>query len=576
MANIFDTYDDIQVKMALEHAVQSLGTVGAVQRDVYKTMVSLEDHDGPDMYSQYGLEWTPTEKTDKNGSEIWIHAVQQNPARISKQNASFMRDLTNRFNIDIRLGFSETIGNQLLRQFTQNVLFGAFNPRFISTNILKPENVAVINKTLDSLDRELHKIGWEIVKGGSNDNMSHLIGVERSTDLATGRQYGGSIMRSSAVLMNWIASLSRVRGTAIGNLYKSLAPGYALAGSLLQSIFSGYYHLSKGQLKAFNNRIVYFRDPTLLNLSGSNRKWGGFINPRISCLIKSIEPLKTSEGKTLIKKEPYHVDYYGVYNFQFGKITIFKETSSAVEGYDPMSLELIKTGWGHFGGTGETFSRLFEKTNITWANPEKYGVRKGELKVIKTKLGLNIKVGFGSHWWQNFKMYFKHSVLGGPQFFTPTFTSKNIEKRENVDLVNKALDEIDRQLRKYGWKVATVDDFEKLGADLFLAKREHFSAFLKTIYGVFWPTSGLSETVSNVLVPYFNTKNHNIYKNRMVYFRQANIIKGETKFEYGGLMHTRVGCHIISEKPIYDDKHGLHAFDFGKCTMFKSSDSNLD
>lgn len=429
---------------------------------------------------------------------------------------------------------------------------------------------------MDSLDRELHKIGWEIVKGGSDDNMSQLIGVERINDLAGQRQHAGSLMRSSAIIMEWIASFSKVRGTATAGLFKSLAPGYALAGSLLQSIFSGYYHLSKGQLKAFKNRVVYFRDPTLLNLSGSNRKWGGFINPRISCLIKSIEPLRTLEGKTLIKKEPFHADYYGVYNFQFGKITIFKETSSAVEGYDPMSLELIKTGYDHMGETGATFTRLFEKTNITWANPEKYGVRKGELKIIKKRLDLNIKIGFGSHWWQNFTMNIKHILPYASQFFTPTFTSKNIEKRENVDLVNRSLDEIDRQLRKYGWKVATVDDFEKLGADLFLAQREHITSMFKTVYFMFWPTSGLSEAMSSLMVPYFTTKKHNIYKNRMVYFRQANLIKGETKFEYGGLMHVRVGCHIISEKPVYGNKHGLHAFDFGKCTMFKPTNSNLD
>lgn len=578
MANIFDTYDNISVKMALEHAVNTLGALGNVQRDVYKTMISLESHDGPDMYSQYGLEYTQTEKENEDGGKIWVHAVQQNPAKMSPTNKSIMKELTKKFNIDIKVGLVAGIFNQINRLITQTALWGLINPEFFSKKVLSKENVDVINKTLDSLDRELHKIGWEIVTGGDT-GMNRLVGIDVLKNPINPQKMGTNY-KIVANIYEMISKWKMFKGNAGVQYIGKAAPIFRLSGTILQYIFSGYYNVSMNHLKAFKKRLVYFRDPTLINLSGSNRKYGGVLHPTISCLIKTIKPIdsvKSKGSKVFIKTDPYQHDYYGVYVFQFGKCTFFNESSSAIESlYDPMSLELIKTGYDHMVETGATFTRLFEKTNITWADPEKYGVRKGELKVIKTKLGLNIKVGFISNLLQNFKMATKHLLPFTSQFFTPTFTSKSIEKRENVDLINRSLDEIDRQLRKYGWKVATVDDFEKLGADLFLAQKEHIASMFKGVYFMFWPSFGMSGAVSAAMAPYFTTKKHNIYKNRMVYFRQANVIKGETKFEYGGLMHIRVGCHIISEKPIYSNKHGLHAFDFGKCTMLKSSDSNLD
>ena len=332
MANLFDTYDDISVKMALEHAVDTLGALGDVQRDVYKTMVSLESHDGSDIYSQYGLEYTRTEKENADGGKIWVHAVQKNPAKISPTNKSVMKELTEKFNIIIKVGLVAGIGNQIFRLIHQTALWGIFNPEFFSKKVLSKENVDVINKTLDSLDRELHKIGWEIVTGGDT-GMNRLVGIDVLTNPNDARRMGSN-MKIVAEIYKMASKWKMFKGNAGVQYIAKSAPMFHLSGTILQYIFSGYYNVSMRHLEAFKKRLVYFRDPTLINLSGSNRKYGGVLHPTISCLIKTIKPIDSVKSKgsnAFIKTDPHQLDRYGVYVFQFGKCTFFNESSSAIK-----------------------------------------------------------------------------------------------------------------------------------------------------------------------------------------------------------------------------------------------------
>ena len=317
--DIFETYNNVLTDINYKYALESYFIKEEMEERGKRVLEQLQEHDE--------IKYNMSEETETKSVKDGNPALNSGAVYNWRDVVSTMKNLMKNNWIEIRVGFLQHVWQTIKFSFVRVLTVGYVSPKMTAQTFLKDKNnLDAINKSLDNIDKELHKIGWEII----NEKTFNKIKVEtydkkkrvNGANLGTAFFSAGAFFGLSSVIIKSLESASKIAFGVLDVLTGACAFGIVAANTFMYSYFSS----KNMDYKPYKGRAVFFRAPSGLDLSkiivSKTERYGGFVHMRIGCFCKSIKPIDKTDDD---------VERYAIYPLVFGKLTCFKNNTSNVD-----------------------------------------------------------------------------------------------------------------------------------------------------------------------------------------------------------------------------------------------------
>ena len=326
--DLFDSYMMSCEMIEYKNFVDMLYTTESASEKTASSLESLVEHD----VQKYGLETTTKHVKDSN-------PVLTSSDGDAKRVAETMKRIIDENWIEIRTGFFSNLWQKFKYSFVRGITLGFVSPKMTASRFLEDKGkLDIINKSLDNIDKELHKIGWEIINEKTFSSAKIESYDDSKRNSATVGKIATELVASSVVTAGIATTLKGLGETALwkmltGRIFigKKIFVGLGLigvagvarfVGNVVSDMKYAYFSSKNMDYKPYKGRAIFFKAPGLLDDSKKRATkgelYGGMMHVRMGCFCKSIKPLQETEDRVV----------YGIYPMVFGKLTYFTTKES--------------------------------------------------------------------------------------------------------------------------------------------------------------------------------------------------------------------------------------------------------